>query len=391
MPETANVAAIEGELAVSVIDDPRDADELRDEWDELAVAAGRPFCSPVWMFAWWEHARTGDARLRTIVIRDRRRVLAIAPFFAQVGNLGLVEYRLLGAGVSQRTGVLWRPGYEVLLADALGDALKHLHPRPSSIVWEGIDARDESPARTAKALGGRTGVTLRQDLELGAPTLRINGRSFDEWLGATTRTFRRGLLKDRRQLEKAGGSIRRTSSIDELDEDLAALARLHVARWAYRGGSAYFEDRLVRMLRDVGQQLLDAARFRLFVVEVDGKSIGAALSITAGGWVTCWGSGMDDAYRQFSPARLAHLAAIQFACERCDHVYDFGGGMGDYKLRFANGVEPIVWVTQFPRGLRYPVTRAQLFPKHARTHLRTLARRLPPERQQQLKRLLRRV
>lgn len=393
MPETesANAPSIEGEIAVAVIDDARDAEGLREEWDELAVAIGRPFCSPAWMLPWWAHVRTGDARLRMIVLRDRRRVLAIAPFFAQVGNLGLIEYRLLGAGVSQRTGILWRPGYERMLGAALGNALRQLRPRPSSIVWEGIDARDDSPHRTAGGLSGRAGVRVRLDLELGAPTVHIDGRSFDEWLGATSNKFRRGLLRDRRNLERAGGIVRRTANADELEQDLATLAKLHISRWDHRGGSAYFEDRLVTMLREVGRELLDTDRFRLYVVELEGTPIGATLCVAAGGWVTCWGSGMDDAHGRLSPTRLAHLAAVEDACERGDRVYDLGGGMAEYKLRFANEIEPLVWVTQFPRGLRYPLTRAQLFPKHARYHLLALARRLPPERQQQLKRLLRRT
>ena len=47
-------------------------------------------------------------------------------------------------------------------------------------------------------------------------------------------------------------------------------------------------------------------------------------------------------------------------------------------------------MTQFPRERRYLLTRAQLMPKQTRYAVRELARRLPAERQEQLKRLLRR-
>src|SRR5271156_4906515 len=41
-----------------------------DAWDALAVTHGRPFCAPAWMLAWWSQARTGDARLRVVLVSD---------------------------------------------------------------------------------------------------------------------------------------------------------------------------------------------------------------------------------------------------------------------------------------------------------------------------------
>jgi CelD/BcsL family acetyltransferase involved in cellulose biosynthesis len=386
----SDVSHTHGELDVTVIDDPHDAEAIRGQWDQLAVAAGRPYCSPAWMLSWWARARTGDARLRTIVIRDRSSVLAIAPFFAQVGRLGLTEYRLLAAGISHRIGVLWREGHELALAEPLGDALSRLHPRPSSIVWEGIDARDESPARSAPALSGPAGVKLRRDAALDAPTIHLAGRSFEEWLDATSNNFRKGILKDRRNLAKSRGTIRRTRSGDELEADLATLARLHHARWADRGGSGFFDARMVSMLRDVAGYLLATDRFRLYVVELEGTPIGVTVCVAAGGTVAPWGIGMDNAHARLSPTRLALVSAVEEACERGERWFDLGGGAEPYKLRFADHNEPVVWMTQFPRGVRYPLARAQLLPKHVRYRLRDLARRLPAERQQQLKRIVRR-
>jgi len=386
----ANPLAHNDELGVAVIDNRGEAEAIREEWDELAVAAGRPYCSPAWMLPWWTWMRTGNAQLRTIVFHDRVGVVAIAPFFAQIGKLGLTEYRLLGAGTSHRIGVLCRPGHEVAVAAPLGDALRRLDPRPSSIVWEGIDSRDKWPERTTKALAGRAGVKLRRDGEMGAPTLHLEGASFEEWLTSKSRNFRHDLLKKRRRFEAEGGSIRRTRSETELEADLAAFARLHRARWAARGGSGFFDDRIVAMLRDVGSELLDADRFRLYMVELKGIPIAASVCVAAGDAVAWWATGMDDAHGRLSPTLLGFLRAVEESCERGEGLIDLGGGAAGYKQRFANRNEPIIGMTQFPRGRRYPLTRAQLFPKHVRYHLRSMARRLPPECQQQLKRILRR-
>jgi len=377
------------EIETTVIDDPRDAEPIREQWDELAVQAGRPYCSPAWMLAWWAHARTGDARLRTIVVTELGQVLAVAPFFAQVGRFGLVEYRLLGAGHSHRIGVLCRAGYEQHVEGPLGEAMRALDPRPSSIVWEGIDGNDRWPVRTAPRLGGRAGVKLRRDAEMGNATIRLAGMTFEDWLGDTSAKFRQGLRRDRRKLAHAGGLIRRSHTEDELGRDLDAFARLHNARWAKRGGSGFFDERMMAMLREAGGRLLPADRLRLYVVELDRRPIAAALNVAAGGVVAGWATGMDDAYGRLSPTRLAILSAVEEAFDRGEISFDFGGGSSVYKERFANHSEPVVWVTQFPREWSYPLVRAQLMPKYARHGLRELARRLPPERQQQLKRLLR--
>lgn len=386
-PEPGHRANIE----VTVIDDPRDAETISEQWDELAVEAGRPYCSPAWMLAWWAHARTGDARLRMIVVSERGRVLAVAPFFAQVGRFGLVEYRLLGAGQSHRIGVLCRAGYEQQVEAPLGDAMRALEPRPSSIVWEGIDANDRWPIRTAARLGGSTGVKLRRDAEMGNATIRLAGMTFEDWLGATSAKFRRGLRRDRRNLAREGGLIRRSRNEEELERDLEAFARLHNARWATRGGSAFLDERIMAMVREAGARLLPVDRLRLHVVELDRVPIAAAVNIAAGGVVAGWATGMDDAYGRLSPTRLAILDAVEDAFDRGEATFDFCGGASAYKVRFANDSAPLVWLTQFPRGWRYPLAQANLMPKRARYAVRDLARRLPPERQRQLKRVLRRA
>jgi len=377
------------EIETTIIDDPRDAEPIREQWDELAVQAGRPYCSPAWMLAWWAHARTGDARLRMIVVTERGQVLSVAPFFAQVGRFGLVEYRLLGAGHSHRIGVLCRAGYERHVEGPLGDAMRAFDPRPSSIVWEGIDGDDRWPVRTAPRVGERAGVKLRRDAEMGNATIQLAGMTFEDWLAGTSAKFRQGVRRDRRKLAQAGGLVRRSQTDDELERDLDAFARLHNARWAKRGGSGFLDERMMAMLREAGSRLLPLDRLRLHVVELDGLPIAAALNVVAGGVVAGWATGMDDAYGRLSPTRLAIVDGVEEAFDRGEVAFDFGGGSSAYKDRFATHNEPIVWMTQFPRGWRYPLARAQLIPKQTRHALREHARRLPPERQQQLKRLLR--
>src|SRR5215213_9814211 len=98
-------------LRTLVVEQPEELAPYVEAWDELAAAAGRPFCAPAWMLAWWREGRRGDARLRVVLaLDDADELVGVGPFFAQVGRLGLAEYRLLGAGFSHRVGLLARDG-----------------------------------------------------------------------------------------------------------------------------------------------------------------------------------------------------------------------------------------------------------------------------------------
>jgi CelD/BcsL family acetyltransferase involved in cellulose biosynthesis len=75
-------------LRGELIDELGAAEQIRDEWDALAVARGRPFCSPAWMLAWWRHAAPPSALLRIAAVRQNGRLVGVAPFFAREEGMG---------------------------------------------------------------------------------------------------------------------------------------------------------------------------------------------------------------------------------------------------------------------------------------------------------------
>jgi hypothetical protein len=79
------VIVLRGEL----IEDLGVVAQIKDEWDDLAVARARPFCSPAWMLAWWRHAAPAGAFLRIAVVREKGELVGIAPFFALEEGMGL--------------------------------------------------------------------------------------------------------------------------------------------------------------------------------------------------------------------------------------------------------------------------------------------------------------
>jgi CelD/BcsL family acetyltransferase involved in cellulose biosynthesis len=373
-------------LRAEIIEDPAGLDGERDAWDALAVEAARPLATPAWMLAWWRQLAPPGAQLRVVLAREGDELIGVAPYWARRGSLGFVEYQLLAAGSGHRLAPLARDGRAGEVAAAAATALSHAEPRPATVRVDATDVDSPWPEALKGAWPGPLRPWLRCDHVLSAPVLEIDGRGFEDWLQSKSKNFRQQMRGGRRKLEKAGARTR-MSGPDDLERDIAALSSLHHERWSTRGGSGVMEPAIERLLLDAGRELVDSRRFRLWLIELDGRPISAHLFVAAGGEVAYWNGGFDPAYSQYKPALQTLLAATQDAFERGDRRVDFGGGAQPYKQRFAEGDHPIAWYTLFPRTPRYVVTRAQTMPRHVRERLRHAVARLPDDQRRRLKRL----
>lgn len=364
------------------------ADELTphlEAWDRLAIAAGLPCCTPAWMLAWWQEGRSGDARLRVVLVLDERdELVGVGPFFAQVGPLRLAEYRLLGAGFSHRVGPLARSGREREVAAAIAGALTATTPAPASVVFEGIDAADPWPELVAAGWPTGRRPRLRTDVTMDAPAIELDA-DYEAWMARRERKFRKEARRTARRLEEEGVSRRVTAD----DDAIEALLRLHYARWEGRGGSNVGEEAR-RVISAAAHTFGDEARLGVALLEGPDGPVAAELVLRAGDAVAFWGGGFDPAWAKSAPGTQTMLLALATAAASGVRTADLGGGAHDYKWRLSDANRPLAWRTLLPLGRRYPLIRLRLAPKHLRFGARRLARRLPEERQDQLRRLLRR-
>lgn len=382
LPPTSEAAAT---LRPLVVDQVEALEPHLAEWDALAVAAGLPFCAPAWMLAWWREGRSGDARLRVVLVLDADGALVgVGPFFAQVGPLRLAEYRLLGAGFCHRIGPLARAGREREVAAAIAGALAAATPTPASVVFEGIDDAGPWPELFAAGWPGRR-PRLRSDVTMDAPAIELDGE-YEAWMARRERKFRKEARRTARRLEEDGVHGRIATEPDAVE----ALLRLHYARWEDRGGSNV-GDEARRVIADAARGLGDDDRLAVALLEGSDGPIAAELVLRAGDSVVFWGGGFDPAWSKHAPGTQAMLVALEAAGAQGVRAADLGGGAHDYKWRLSDGNRPLAWRTLFPRGRLYPLIRLRLAPKHARFALRERVRRLPEERQQQLRRVLRRA
>lgn len=380
LPPTSDAATA---LRALVVERPEQLEPHLVGWDALAAAAGRPFCTPAWMLAWWQEGRSGDARLRVVLVLDADGTLVgVGPFFAQVA-LGLAEYRLLGAGFSHRIGPLAAAGREPEAAAAIAAALAAATPAPASIVFEGIDAGDPWPELFADGWPGRR-PRLRTDVEMDSPAIALDG-DYEAWMARRERKFRKEARRVARRLEEEGVSGRLATD----EPAVEALLRLHYARWEGRGGSNVGEEAR-RVIGGALRAFDDDARMAIALLEGPDGPVAADLVLRAGDAVGFWGGGFDSAWSKHAPGTQTMLLALEAAAASGARSADLGGGAHDYKWRLSDENRPLAWRTLFPLGRRYPLIRLRLAPKHLRFGARRLARRLPVERQRQLRRLLRR-
>jgi CelD/BcsL family acetyltransferase involved in cellulose biosynthesis len=366
-----------------LVTDEARLEELAPAWDELAVALGRSFCAPAWASAWWRHARPRDAELRVVTVHEGDELVGIAPFYVARGPAGSDLYRLLAAPASARVEPLARPGFERPLAEAVGRELAAADQGAGILRLEGIPAASPWPHLLLEEWPGRR-PALVDEHQAPAPTLTIGGRSFDEYLGERGRHFRKRMLAGRRKIEQADGRIVATADRADIERGLSAFVELHHARFRERGGSGVLTPGVERMLAEVAREL-PPDRFQLWLVDVPGSPIAAEILLSAGGEVSSWLGGFDDAWAQHQPSIQALFAAIEQAHRDGETRVDLGPGAQAYKYRFANGEEMLHWVALVPRGRRYLRRRAVLLASRLR---RSGSELLSDRQRRALKRLL---
>jgi CelD/BcsL family acetyltransferase involved in cellulose biosynthesis len=366
----------EAELIV----DLRRAEAVAAAWDALAVARGLPMSAPAWMLGWWRHVAPRSAELRIIAVRDHDRIIGIVPLYVDLGRRSAARsYRLLAHDLASVVGPLAQANFEWEIAEAaakllatreLRPDLLELGPIPVSSPW-GIALRERWPAAMRPLAHRRV---------LPVPVASLQGRSFDAWLSERSAHFRANLRRRRRLFEQARGTYRFTDRAS-VRADIATFAALHARRWESRGSSRLVAlgERLHALLGEAAGSLLDDARFRLLMLELDGEPISAELCFAAGGEVVTFNFGWDERHRRLSPPLLSLQRTIEYACTRGERRVDLGWGGNTYKDRFANGTDAVTWETLLPPGIQLSRALPSAVPAIVGGRARESAKRLLPE------------
>jgi CelD/BcsL family acetyltransferase involved in cellulose biosynthesis len=363
-------------LEAELIEDVPSLEELRSEWHELAVASASPMSLPAWMLGWLRHMAPADVKPRVVVVRERGRLLALAPMYVETDQPGRLDCRLLSAPDVPGVSLLAVPGREWETAEAIAPCLATASPRADMIALEGAPVASHWPQALAKSWPGRIAPRPVQYLVQNSPVVSLDGGSFETWLKGKNSSYRAEIRRRRRRFEEAGGSTRVTTH-ETLREDIASFLRLHKGRWEGRGKSSIVavEDQLGRMLIDVAGELLDDGQLRMTVLEIAGEPVAAQLATAAGGEVLFLNGGWDERFSKLSPSVLCKLAMLEDAFARGDRRVNLGPGDQSYKVRLAEGNDPVAWTILMLPGPRLPLTYARTAPMLVRQRAFQFAKR----------------
>ena len=350
-------------------------------WDDLAVLRRQPYSAPAWMLAWWRHAAPQDSRLRVVVVRDGGEVIGIAAWHQDRLATGLRVARLLGTG--HRVEPLARPGREATVAQAVAAALRRLPDGPGALSLDRADAGSAWPGLLA--LGRGSAVVERETT--GAPVVRLDGRTREEWLATRSRNFRSQRIQARRRLEEHGAVVRLAEEPDAIEAAVEGFLRLTAARWDTPAWNRPRGGGIGEMLREAARDLVPRGRMRIWVLEADGTPLSVQLFVGAGDELSYWNGGYDRRWSRLRPGFETLVHAIEHACAMGDRRVDLGGGAIPYKRRLADADEPIVSALVLPGGGDRPLREAQLVPRRLNRLARRTARRAPPGVQRRLREL----
>jgi CelD/BcsL family acetyltransferase involved in cellulose biosynthesis len=306
----------------------------------------------------------------------------VAPFYTYRWR-GLRIRALLATDISSRVEPLVQPGHDAAAVEAIAGALADDRRAFDVLALFGLPESSNWSGRLRAAWPGRKPLVHRRPGQL-APTVSLGFADLDAWFKSRSSNFRHQMRRFRRRLTEAGATFRVTSSAAELDHDVREFERLHRGRWDHRGGTDAFPGGTTDMLVEAGRELLPSGRFRLALIEIDGRAIAAQLYLAAGGELTVWNTGFDDAYAELRPSYVCLVDGVGAGLSGGYSRFDLGAGSQPYKYRFADGDDRLEWATLTPASRRRPFALAVMSPQLVRY---AITMRLSPETKDKLRRL----
>jgi len=358
-------------MEMEIVDTLDGAEPLLGVWDGLAVRAGLPLCAPGWMLTWWQRMAPPESELRILALREGEQLVALAPWFAHRGEGARRDLRFLGAELSDRVDVLCAAGREHEAAAALRSGILELGPDLVS-----FEAVPEGSPWTRELSGLRLARYENSVIVAPTVTLPADGEGFEGWMASRSSNFRSQMRRMRRRVGERGGTVRQIVDTEEIGPALDAMLALHANRWEGRASSQLTQPGVREWLGEAAASL-GPDRLRLWAVEVEGELVSVQLFQAAGGELKYWNGGWSEQHADVKPTMLTILAAIEDAIGRGERRLDLGAGTHDYKMRFADGADPLSWGGLILRNRRWPRTRAELASRVLRFRAKRIVRSLP--------------
>jgi CelD/BcsL family acetyltransferase involved in cellulose biosynthesis/UDP-N-acetylglucosamine transferase subunit ALG13 len=314
------------------------ADELgalENDWRRLADEAGDPFRTWEWTETWWRHFGR-ERRLALVACRDSGGdVRAIVPVY-EARRRPLRLLRFLGHGPGDHLGPVCARDDRALAADALAQALTETRAEWDLFLGERLPSEEG----WASLLGSSP---IRHE---PSPVLATNGMSWDDYLSSRSANFRSQLRRRERKLSRAHEvRYRLVESPQTLETDMTTLCRLHRARWGNEGSQALSGAREA-FHRDFASRALARGWLRLWMLEIDGRTVAGWYGLRFGEKEWYYQAGRDPAWDDASVGSVLFFHTVREAFNDGVREYRLLRGDEAYKGRLASsdpGLDTVAW------------------------------------------------
>jgi len=309
-------------------------EEVAPELSVLAEASGNVFATPEWLSAWWTHFGD-DQEARFHTVRDDGRLVALLPLV--LWRRAPRVLRFAGHGPSDVMGPVCAPEDRLVAAAALERVLQEADW--DVLLAERLASSDLLPP------------SLRERLLQAepSPVLHIEGRSWDDYLASKSPNFRQQARRRERKLAKEHEiSFRLADDPDRLDADLEDLFLLHNLRW--QGYSGALLERRAAFHRDFAHRALERGWLRLWLLEVNRRTVAAVYGLRFGGRELFYQAGRDPDYDRLAVGFVLIVHSVREAFNEGLDAYDFLRGGEGYKERFTDADDTVVETWAAGRG-----------------------------------------
>jgi len=297
------------------------------EWEQLfrADPDATPFMSPQWARAWWPNWG-GSTRPWIVVVRDRGRLVGLAPF----GLRRRGPLRILGRpGSHPSQDVLAAPGLQPAVAEAVvGEIVKRRKE------WDLLAINSFPEASFIEPSMKQQGLRLRQRHSATYPRLELPG-SFDEYLESLPRKRRKDLRRHLRRLDDGELEVSRVTDRAAIVAALDRWRALKLSWWEAKEDAeirpGQRSSRYVGFLRELMPLMVSAGLGEVWELRHSGQVVGVEVSLLDRRNFYSWQGGYDLAVAHLGPGKVAIGEGIRASIAAGRRYYDLMRGADTYK------------------------------------------------------------
>ncbi|MGE0135657.1 MAG: GNAT family N-acetyltransferase [Dehalococcoidia bacterium] len=337
------------------------------------MSAKSPLAMSSWMLAWWRHASPPGARLAALVVIDGQHTIGVAPMYVVRRRTGLRQLGLLGTG--HRVDPIALPGRERDVAAAAATTLACSAEAPDALQLDRSDGVSVWPSLFARTWPGSMSVVRSATTD--APTIGLKGSTYGEWIASRSAGFRSEHRRVRRRLADRGAWFELADYGPAFESAVDAFIGFSRERWTPRMGARRGPEGVRRMLLDAGAALIPSGHMRVWTLRTDQTIVSVQIFLVAGGEVAHWNGAFAASWSGLRPGVETIVRAVEHAFACGDRRMDMGGGPSRYKLRMADGADPIRSTMLVVGGRHRLRRRLQLLPDDLVYLARLHGRRAP--------------